>query len=83
MLKQKQWMVIRPSEDFKRRYPIVCLELLSDNEKAQIVIRSKTYSHEYAAPIVIEHTLREEVETTRGWDSACKYYQRTLDNSML
>jgi hypothetical protein len=83
VLKQKQWTVIVPSEDFKRRYPIVCLELLSDNERKQIVVRSQTYSHEWAKPIVMEHYLKEHADPDLGWRQACRHYQKTLDNSML
>jgi len=84
LLKQKQWTVITPSEDFKRRYPIICLELLSDNEKAQIVIRSKKYSHRNDnVPYVVEHYLRKHADPDLGWRQACRHYQKTLDNSML
>jgi len=83
LLKQKQWTKIEPSTDFRRRYPIVCLELLSDNEKRQIVIRSKTYSHPEAMPVVVEHILKQHADPDLGWRQACKYYQRKLDNSML
>jgi hypothetical protein len=83
LLRQKQWTKIEPSTDFRRRYPIVCLELLSDNEKTQIVIRSKTYSHLEAIPVVVEHYLKQHADPDLAWKQACRHYQKTLDNSML
>lgn len=85
MLKQKQWTVIVPSEDFKRRYPIVALEMLTDREKQRLVVRSKSYSHEHAQPIVMEHILLPSLYTDaeHAWRQACSYYQKIIDNTLL
>ena len=83
MLKQKQWTVLRPSEDFRRRYPLVSLEMLTDTETKRLVIRSKSYSHDYAKPIVIEHILLPHAEETLAWRQAKRYYQKIIDYSLL